>query len=809
MPGSQNQLDIIGKTDYDHASYTMAERFRADDREVMETGHPKINYEEPQVRADGSKAWLRTSKVPLRDKDGTIIGVLGTYEDITERKRAEETLKKSEERYRNVVEDQTEFISRFLPDGTHVFVNEAYCRYFRLNRDDLLGHRFRPRIPAEGQERVKRFFASLTPDHPIDMIEHRIIMPDGMIRWQRWSDRAIFDPSGTVIEYQSVGRDITEEKATEAALQESEIRFREQYQNNPLAIFTWQKREDDFVLVDCNKTAEALTSGRSIAFIGRTASELYATRPEIVSGIRHCFSERTVISKELVSEHFLPGRFIHTTATFVPPDLIMVHMEDITERKKAEEALRESEEKYRRLISNSFDAVIVHQDGRIELANDAAARIIGSSSTAELVGRPVLDFVCPEFQVNVAERVRQVSQSTEGTAPLMEEKFVRNDRTAIDVEVIATVTQHEGRPAVMVVFRDITERKRAEDILRKSVAQLKRAEEVGRSGSWELRLDDNTFSGSEGARILYGFEGTRWTIDEIQKIPLPEYRPLLDTSLRDLIAGRSPYNVEFKIRRPSDGTVLDIHSIAEDDPGQNVVFGVIRDITAQKRAEDVMRVINQKLNLLSSITRHDLRNQLTVLEGYLALLEEEHPDTSFGDHVKTINTTIQRISSIIQFTKEYEKIGVNVPVWQDCRTLVETAAKQIPLGRVRVKNDLPPGREVFADPLIVKVCYNLMDNAVRYGGKITTIRFSGEERNGVHVVVCEDDGEGVPADEKERIFERGFGRNTGLGLFLVHEILDITGITIRETGEPGKGARFEMTVPKDAYRLVNVQNTPG
>ena len=102
-----------------------------------------------------------------------------------------------------------------------------------------------------------------------------------------------------------------------------------------------------------------------------------------------------------------------------------------------------------------------------------------------------------------------------------------------------------------------------------------------------------------------------------------------------------------------------------------------------------------------------------------------------------------------------------------------------------------------------------MDNAVRYGGKITTIRFSGEERNGVHVVVCEDDGEGVPADEKERIFERGFGRNTGLGLFLVHEILDITGITIRETGEPGKGARFEMTVPKDAYRLVNVQNTPG
>ncbi len=221
-----------------------------------------------------------------------------------------------------------------------------------------------------------------------------------------------------------------------------------------------------------------------------------------------------------------------------------------------------------------------------------------------------------------------------------------------------------------------------------------------------------------------------------------------------------------------------------------------------------MKVINQKLNLLSSITRHDIRNQLTVLEGHLALLEDEYPDTSLSDHFKTINTTIQRISSIIQFTKEYEKIGVNVPVWQNCRTLVETAAKQVPLRLVTVKNDLPAGTEVFADPLIVKVWYNLMDNAVRYGGKITTIRFSIEEHGGVRVVVCEDDGEGVPADEKERIFERGFGRNTGLGLFLVHEILDITGISIRETGVPGKGARFEMTVPKDAYRLVDVKNNP-
>jgi signal transduction histidine kinase len=117
-----------------------------------------------------------------------------------------------------------------------------------------------------------------------------------------------------------------------------------------------------------------------------------------------------------------------------------------------------------------------------------------------------------------------------------------------------------------------------------------------------------------------------------------------------------------------------------------------------------------------------------------------------------------------------------------------------------VNNDLPAGIGVFADPLVVKVFYNLMDNAVRYGGKITTIRFSAEESGDDQVIVCEDDGNGVLTEEKEKIFERGYGKNTGLGLALSREILSITGITIRETGEPGIGARFEMTVPKGMYR---------
>ena len=115
-------------------------------------------------------------------------------------------------------------------------------------------------------------------------------------------------------------------------------------------------------------------------------------------------------------------------------------------------------------------------------------------------------------------------------------------------------------------------------------------------------------------------------------------------------------------------------------------------------------------------------------------------------------------------------------------------------------NDVAAGTVVFANPLIGKVFSNLVDNAVRHGGKISEIRFSVEQCDSGCIIVCQDDGDGIAPEEKEKIFDRGYGKDTGLGLFLAREILAITGITIKETGEPGKGARFEMTVPNGAWR---------
>jgi PAS domain S-box-containing protein len=232
--------------------------------------------------------------------------------------------------------------------------------------------------------------------------------------------------------------------------------------------------------------------------------------------------------------------------------------------------------------------------------------------------------------------------------------------------------------------------------------------------------------------------------------------------------------------------------------------GSASDITDRKMAEDSLAHVNRKLKLLSSITRHDILNQLTVLVGQLELLERKQPDRSFDNYFNRIFGAAERIQAMIRFTKTYESIGINAPAWQDVHSLVETASKEAPVGDVMVINDIPAGAAVFADPLIIKVFYNLMENAVRYGEKISTIRFSIEESGNDLLIICEDDGVGIPVEEKEKIFERRFGKNTGMGLFLSREILSITGITIKETGESAKGARFAIFVPMGAFRVMPV-----
>ncbi len=352
-------------------------------------------------------------------------------------------------------------------------------------------------------------------------------------------------------------------------------------------------------------------------------------------------------------------------------------------------------------------------------------------------------------------------------------------------------------------IRDITEQKRGEEALFDSELKYRSLIEsssdaifcVDKNG--EYKFTNLVFASTFDKTPEYFIGKTFWDIYPKEHA---DHRQL--ANLRVFETGVTQ-TIEVEVPLP-DTT---LYFIAKANPIKDETGKVIlnlthaTDITDRKRAETAIQQANQKLLLLSSITRHDINNQLTVLLGYQELVAIKQVDHDLIDYCQKAITAAQRIYAMIQFTKEYESLGISAPAWYDTCILIETAAKQASLGKVIVKNDIPACLEVFADPLIIKVCYNLMENAVQYGKKITTIRFSVLKRNDEHLIICEDDGIGVLAEEKEIIFEQGFGKNTGLGLALSREILSITGITIKENGKPGKGARFEMTVPKVMWRM--------
>lgn len=259
---------------------------------------------------------------------------------------------------------------------------------------------------------------------------------------------------------------------------------------------------------------------------------------------------------------------------------------------------------------------------------------------------------------------------------------------------------------------------------------------------------------------------------------------------------------EAVLETPEYRVVSIAGTLIKDPDGDSAGFIlIIHDITGRKTSERALRLAKEKLSLLTQLTRHDITNLVTALNGYLLLLSEKTSDPDSGQFIAACAGILQKIDAHLQFSREYEEIGKHDPVWQSLESIVSRAKSDLTSTRVEISVSVPPV-QVYADPISVKVVYNLLENALRHGGAaLTRVSVTAEERDdGELVVIFWDDGTGVPADNKELIFTRGYGNNTGLGLTLSREILAVTDIRLVETGTPGKGARFEMHIPPQSWR---------
>jgi PAS domain S-box-containing protein len=238
-----------------------------------------------------------------------------------------------------------------------------------------------------------------------------------------------------------------------------------------------------------------------------------------------------------------------------------------------------------------------------------------------------------------------------------------------------------------------------------------------------------------------------------------------------------------------------------DNAGQVTgLVGVFVDVTDQKKGEAALSESNQRLRLLTSLTRHDIFNQLNAIQIFLSMVMRAPDPDNARKNISLAQEAGRRIENAIRFTREYEDFGSFSSGWQNVYQMIEKEKNQLSSESLDISNMIPDSVEVYADPIIRKVFATLLDNALRHGQHVKNIVFSCIEVSGDLVIICDDDGVGIAHEDKPYIFDHGYGNNTGFGLFLAKEILAITGLEIAETGEPGKGARFEIVIPSGKHR---------
>nr|WP_319537617.1 MASE3 domain-containing protein [uncultured Methanospirillum sp.] len=482
--------------------------------------------------------------------------------------------------------------------------------------------------------------------------------------------------------------------------------------------------------------------------------------------------------------------------------------------------IAESEEKFRAFFETSKDCVfITSQDGNWRDFNDAAIQLFGFASRSELQNTHIT-----ELYGNQQEREKLLNKISQfGFIKDYPLNLRKKDGSVINT-LITTVIIRDDKNQIQYyqgTIRDITEQKRNEQALKDSEArlhsiiegspvlqfvldcdhriihwnraiekfsELKATDMVGTTYQWKA-FYENEHPCLADLLILDEIEyHSRWYDSPIQESQIIEgayestiFFPTLGTSGKWMYITAAPI-------RDSQGTIIG-------------AIETVEDITDRKLAEDALKLAIKKLNLLSSITRHDILNELSILIGYLDLSKNESNYTILSEYLEKEERSAVNIQHQIEFTRDYEEMGIRAPQWQNIHHIITNVIKTCNVGNINISLDIT-NIELFTDPLLGKVFYNLVENAMRHGGIITKISFYFIENSEGMTIICEDNGNGIPLNEKENIFTRKYFQHTGLGLFLSREILSITGLTISETGIEGTGARFEIHVPKGVYRFA-------
>ncbi|MFZ0959706.1 MAG: PAS domain S-box protein [Terriglobia bacterium] len=817
--GLKDPAQAVGKTDFDFFGAEHAQEAHSDEEKIIKTGHPLVGKEEKEVWPDGHVTWVTTTKMPLRDANGNIVGTFGVSHDITQRKQAEEAVRWASAYNRSLIEASLDPLVTIAPDGKVTDVNNATETVTGLPRQQLIGTDFSDYFTDPGKARAgyeQVFREGLVQDYELE-IRHR----DGHVTPVLYNASVYRGDTGDVIGVFAAARDITERKLAEAALLESEERFRSLIENATVGIYrtTPQGR----IL---------MANPALVKMLGFKDFEALATRNLEEEGfesdyLRRIFLERINRNREVrgLEEEWTRQDgsviFIRESVRAIrgKDGTVLYYdgiVEDITERKQAEETLRLTQFS----MENASDAIFwLDSQGHIVYVNDAATRSLERSRDELLsLSMPDIDpLVTKEAGKAFWEKIKTRGSIT------FETRYQTKQGSAFPVEVNANYLEFQGKEYCFAFARDITERKRADAEHVRLVTAIEQSAEAVMitNTTGEIEYVNPAFTRITG----YGREEVLGQNPRFLKSGKhdAEFYQQLWAAIRQ----GNTWQGELTNRR-KDGSLYTeqmIISAMRGERGEVTQFiATKQDVTARKQLEQQFAQAQkmEAVGRLAGGVAHDFNNLLTIINGYAQLLlERTSPEDPHRGLFEEIQMAGDRAASLTRQLLAFSRRQVMEPRVLDLNSVLANTEKMLRrlIGEdVELVSTLQPDLGlVKVDPgQIEQVIMNLAVNArdaMPEGGKflVETSNVEVDEEYarshsnlnpGKYVMVAvSDTGCGMDLETQAHVFEPFFttkekGRGTGLGLATVYGIVQQSGGYIWVYSEPGRGSTFKIYLPR-------------
>jgi PAS domain S-box-containing protein len=804
----------------------------------------------PAFRKTGRGAALgKVTELTARRKDGSEFPIdlalaavqkgqewhaVAIVRDITERKRAEKALRESEESFRSVVENAPEaiFVST---QGRFRYLNPAAVKLFgAASASDLLNQ---PVIESVHPD--FRVFVT----HAIQQVEGlRVALPPSVQKYVRL-DGTVLDAERSVIPFLYEGengalvffRDITERKRAEEELRAKAYLLSASQRIAHLG--SWEFAEQD------GKIAVAWTPETYRLF--GVSPDTFVPSPEGFVDLIHPDDRASMQAwagaclagsepPDLEFRVILPDgsvRYLNGRGHLVPRDAenksirMLGVAQDITGRRRAEEALRESEEGFRSVVENAPEAIFVSAHGCFRYLNPPAVKLLGAASASELLGHPIIESVHPDSRAAVAEGIRQVHE-LKATISSVAQKYLRRDGTVLDIEGSIVPFLYEGEQAGLVFVRDITERKRAEEALQAKEYLLSESQSIAHVGSWEWTVqgDSSVMAWTPETYRLFGVSPDTFVLSTETFVNLihPDDRVAMQAWMSACLGGLEPPDLEFRVCLP-DGSVRHIngrgHLLQRDADNKPIrMVGVAQDITAFKQAEeallhrtDELKRSNTELEQFAYMASHDLQEPLRMVSSYMQLLARRYQGKLDADADEFIGFAVdgaKRMQSLINDMLAFSRVTTK---GREFKPVESGAALKVALANLKAAIEESQAN-VTSDPLpvvnadsgqLTQLFQNLIGNAIKFRGKEPPrVHVSAQRRAKEWEFSVQDNGIGIEPQHLDRIFVI-FQRlhpaseypGTGIGLAICKKIVERHGGRLWVTSEPGAGSAFHFTVP--------------